>query len=98
MIPEPEFFDASRRKNICALLIVPLSFGLTMLEAVEFDGQFCGGTVEIKKVTPHWMLASEFKSGKTSGTQHMPKFFFFLGLLTAQTAGVGDGTHGEKEW
>jgi hypothetical protein len=98
MIPEPEFFDAGRHKKICALFIVPLSFRHAVLKAIEFDGQFCGGTINIQEVNSHWMLASEFESGKTSGAQHAPKFLFFPGLLTAQTAGVGDGAHGKKEW
>ena len=94
MIPEPEFFNAGSRKELVALFIVSLSFRQTVLKAVELDGQFCGGTIKIKKVNPHWMLASEFESGKTSGTQRAPKFFFLTGLLMAQSAGDGDGTHG----
>jgi hypothetical protein len=45
MIPEPEFFNAGSRKNVLALLVVPLSFRQTMPKAVEFDGQFCAGTI-----------------------------------------------------
>jgi len=93
MIPEPEFLNAESLKKLCALLIVPLLLRQTMLETVEFDGQFRGRTINIKKVNPNWMLAPEFESGEPPGPEHAPKFFFFLGLLSAQAAGLGDRAH-----
>ena len=98
MIPEAQFFDAGSRKKLFAFLVMPLLFRQTVLKAVEFDGQLCGRTVNIQRVDSHRMLAAEFESRKTTSTQHAPKFFFFLGLLTAQTAGVGDGAHGQEGW
>lgn len=93
MIPEPEFLNAESLEKLRALLIVPLWPRQAVLKAIQFNGQFGGGTINIEKVNPHWMLAPEFESGEPPGLEHPPKFFFFLGLLTAQTAALGDTAH-----
>jgi hypothetical protein len=97
MIPESEFLDAESFEKLRALLIVPLLLRHAMLKTIQFDGQFCGGTINIQKVNPHWMLAAKFESSKSPSPEHPPKFFFFLGLLSAEAAGFGDNAHGLGE-
>ena len=96
MIPETQFFNPSRRKKLFALLVSPTLLRQAVLNSVEFNGQLCGGTIEIECVNPDRMLPAEFESGKSSRSQCEPQFFFLLGLLAPESAGIGSGIHGEK--
>src|SRR5439155_22657582 len=96
MIPEPQLFNSCSCEKLCAFLVALTLFGQTVLEAVEFDGQFCGGTINIEMIDTDRVLAPELEPGKTSCPQNAPQFFFLLRLLAPETAGLGCDIHGEK--
>jgi len=85
MIPEPQLLDAFAFKK---LLSSTIQFHLSrkaMQKSIEFDSQFCGRAVEIKKVRPQRMLSSKFETCKMASSQRVPQLPLLLSLLTAQS-------------
>ena len=72
---------------------MPVFLRQSVLEPVQFNGQFCGRTIEIENVISSWMLAAEFESRKAPGPQGAPQLLFFVCLFATETAGAGGRIH-----
>jgi hypothetical protein len=96
MIPKSHFFDALRNEKMLTFLIALVLSRQTVLEAIQFNGQFCDRTIKIEEVFALRMLPAEFEAGKTPRPQSPPQFPFLIRLFAAQTAGVADRIHGRS--
>jgi hypothetical protein len=92
-VPETQFFKALGGQEFLPFGIVLLLHRKPVLGAVQFDGEFCGGTIEIEPVDANRVLPAKFESGEAAGFQDVPQFFFIIRLLAAQAACIGDGIH-----
>lgn len=61
-------------------------FRQAVVETIQFNGQLCGGAIEVDVEVADLMLAAEFESGEASGFQSMPQLSFLVGLISAQQA------------
>ena len=53
---------------------------LTVLEAIPFDAQSCGGTIEIQNIITDHVLPTEFETGELPPSQSLPKLLFVRSL------------------
>jgi hypothetical protein len=81
MIPESEHYDSLTSQEFRPRLIMNLSITIVMSATVQFDGHFCGRTIEIKDVAVKRMLTAKFVASKISIVQMSPKDAFSIGCL-----------------
>jgi len=94
VIPKAQHLDALFREKPISLFILGMLVGKTVPAAVEFDGEFRDGAVEIEVVNTACILAAEFEFGEASITKQAPKALLgvsrFLAELAGEIAGSSD--------
>lgn len=96
MIPKTQFLNPFSGEKLFPLGITLLLLRQTVLKAIEFNRQLCGGTKEIEEVFSDDMLSAKLESSKTSRPQRAPQLFFFFGLFPTQSTCIGSLIHEAK--
>jgi len=63
IVPKPQDANVQLIESDCPVSVIASLVGISVLAAIEFDGQSTGRTVEIQNVTGNAMLAAEPVSG-----------------------------------
>ncbi len=87
-IPKAKRLDAARLQIFLPLSVMSLLMGMTMLTAVQFNGQFCLFAEKIEIIAAQRMLPPEFITAKASVPQPAPYQLFRPGFLLAQLSGI----------
>jgi len=95
-VPEAQFLDAHRNEKPGSLGDVSLLVGMPVPAAVEFDGEAGFATIEVQKLFPNGMSATEFVGAESPVTQPAPYELFRPGGFLAQCAGAFGVGHGEN--
>jgi len=94
MIPEAQLLNALACQELSPRCTMFLVVRQAVFKTVQFHGQPSHETIEVKKVSPERMLASEFKPRKAACSQSPPELPLFACLLAAQPPGVTGRIHG----
>ncbi len=65
----------------------------SVLEAVQFNGYLCCGTVEVENMLSQRVLPAKFEPRKTTGPQGAPQFLFLVRLFLTEAASIAGGIH-----
>ena len=79
MIPEAQHFDPLLSEELVSLFVLCPLVGEAVSTAIELDGEFRDGAVEIKVVSAAGVLPAEFEFVETPITQKPPEAFLGVG-------------------